>query len=203
MPTPRKITDLPIATTANAGDLLYIRQGTDDSQITFSNLSAAISGPTGALLAANNLSDLDNVATARSNLNVLAAGDTAALNASNDFDFNIQEKVRLQNYSETVVNGGNLNGTFDFDLENGNVFTGTVTGNVTFTFSNAPASGQAGSLVMILTDAGAHAITFPGSVEWAGGTAPVLTTAGVDLLIFTTVNGGTTWYGAVAALDLS
>jgi hypothetical protein len=32
-------------------------------------------------------------------------------------------------------------------------------------------------------------------VKWPGGTAPTLTSSGVDMLTFTTYDGGTTWFG--------
>jgi hypothetical protein len=90
-----------------------------------------------------------------------------------------------------------------FDLTTGNVFSATADADVTITFSNPAAAGQASSISLILTNGGAHAITWPASVDWPGGTAPTLTAVGVDLLVFTTVDAGTTWYGALAALNLS
>lgn len=156
-----------------------------------------------ALLGANNLSDLASAATARGNLNVASADDTALKTATNDFTFNIQDKMQIRNYSETTVTDGSITGVHSFDLANGNVRTATVTGNVTVSFANPPAAGQAGSMSLILTNGGAHTITWPGSVKWPGGTEPSLTAAGVDMLIFTTVDGGTTWYGSLAGADYS
>ena len=49
--------------------------------------------------------------------------------------------------------------------------------------------------------ASGYTVTWPASVDWAGGVAPTLTTAGVDILEFITVDGGTTWHGMVASLD--
>jgi hypothetical protein len=60
--------------------------------------------------------------------------------------------------------------------------------------------------VEIIQDAGAtgYAVTWPSSVDWAGGTAPTLTSAAsaVDVFAFSTRDGGVTWYGFTAALDL-
>jgi hypothetical protein len=39
-------------------------------------------------------------------------------------------------------------------------------------------------------------------VDFAGGSAPGLTTAGVDVLVFTTIDAGTRWYGFAAGLDM-
>ena len=107
-------------------------------------------------------------------------------------------------YSEDVnAIGSTGGGTQDIDLTLGNVVTATVdTSANTFTFSNPPASGKAGSFTLILTNGGSQTVNFPASVDWAGGTAPTLTTSGVDVLTFTTVDGGTIYYGFAAGLDM-
>jgi hypothetical protein len=72
----------------------------------------------------------------------------------------------------------------------------------TFTFSNPPASGDFGAFVLELTNGGAFAITYPASVDFPGGVAPTLTASGVDQLVFTTRDGGTTYFAFVAGLDI-
>ena len=44
-----------------------------------------------------------------------------------------------------------------------------------------------------------------GSVDWAAGTAPTLSTGSgdVDVFVFLTVDGGTIYYGFTAGQDLS
>ena len=107
-------------------------------------------------------------------------------------------------YSENVnAIGSTGGGTQDIDLHLDNVVSATVdTSANTFTFSNPPASGKSGSFTLILTNGGSQTVNWPASVDWAGGTAPTLTTAGVDVLTFTTIDGGTTWYGFAAGLDM-
>jgi len=111
---------------------------------------------------------------------------------------------KLNKYSETVNSIGSTGGgTQDIDLNSGSVVTATVdTSANTFTFSNAIASGDCSSFTLILTNGGSQTVNWPASVNWAGGTAPTLTTSGVDVLTFTTVDGGTTWYGFAAGLDM-
>ena len=118
---------------------------------------------------------------------------------------NTLQRPKLLDYGETVNAIGSIGGgTQDIDLELGNVVTGTVdTSTTTFTFSNPPASGTAGSFTLILTNGGSQTVNWPGSVDWAGGSAPDLTSSGVDVLTFVTVDGGTTWYGFPAGLDMS
>jgi hypothetical protein len=76
-------------------------------------------------------------------------------------------------------------------------FSLTMTGNTTFTFS-AQSSGYSAGFVVELTGNGGT-VTWPTSVDWAGGTAPDAPASGeTDLLVFNTRDGGTTWYGMLA-----
>jgi len=82
------------------------------------------------------------------------------------------------------------------DCHNGNMFSLTTSGNTTFTFSNPPASGTAFGFTLKLVAGGTHTITYPASVDWAGGSAPDAPASGeTDVLVFITHDGGTTWYG--------
>lgn len=117
----------------------------------------------------------------------------------------ILQRPVLKDYGETVNALGDLGGgTDDIDLTLGNVVSATVsTATQTFTFSNPPASGTAGSFTLFLTNGGSQTVTWPASVDWAGGAAPTLTSSGVDILTFTTIDGGTTWYGFAAGLAMA
>ena len=93
-------------------------------------------------------------------------------------------------------------GTQDIDLTLGNSVSGTVdTSTTTFTFSNPTASDELCIFSIVLTNGGSQTVNFPASVDWEGGTAPTLTAAGVDILIFATVDGGTIWHGQSYSLD--
>ena len=56
---------------------------------------------------------------------------------------------------------------------------------------------------LITVNAGAYSITWPASVDWVGGSAPILTSSGTDVLVFYTDNGGTKYYGFVTGKNLS
>ena len=87
------------------------------------------------------------------------------------------------------------------NLRDGNVFEHDLTENVTYTFSNPAASGRASAFVLkIIQDSSARTITWPGSVDWAAATAPTITATnnGVDVFVFLTIDGGTTYYGFTA-----
>ena len=78
-------------------------------------------------------------------------------------------------------------------------YTLTTSGNTTFTFTGAPSSGQVGTFSLIITAGGTHTLTWPASVDWAGGTAPDAPASGEkDIYTFMTVDGGTNWYGFLA-----
>ena len=111
--------------------------------------------------------------------------------ASSNFADNVLQRPVLKDYGETKV----AMSAHDVDLELGNVFTYTLSGGQTVTFTNPPASGTAGSFTMIVTNGGSATLTWPTSVDWPAATAPTLTASGVDVLFFTTIDGGTTWYG--------
>lgn len=110
----------------------------------------------------------------------------------------------IESYGEEVnAIGATGGGTQDINLASGNVVTATVdTSANTFTFSNPPASGKCGSFTLILTNGGSQTVNWPAAVDWAGGTAPTLTTSGIDVLTFTTVDAGTIWYGFLAGADM-
>jgi hypothetical protein len=112
---------------------------------------------------------------------------------------NILQRPELKDYSETKV----AMGANDVDLSAGNVFTKTISGATTLTFSNPPASGKAGAFTLILTNGGSATVTWPTSVDWAAATAPTLTAAGVDVLTFTTIDGGTIWYGIASGIGMA
>jgi len=104
----------------------------------------------------------------------------------------------MKDYAETKA----AMAAHDVDLTLGNVQTYTLSGNQTLTFSNPPASGSAGSFTLIVTNGASATLTWPTSVDWAGGTAPTLTASGIDILTFTTIDGGTIWYGFLAGADM-
>ena len=87
--------------------------------------------------------------------------------------------------------------TQTLDLSTGTTFSFTPSGATTVSFTNAPASGIAiGFSVEIVGDG--SAITWPSSVKWPSGVAPVAL-ASKELYTFVTTDGGTTYYGKKAA----
>jgi hypothetical protein len=115
----------------------------------------------------------------------------------------------MKDYAETVYAGGNTSTAQTLALTNGNVQTWTMTGNCTFTMPSGSTLQAGSSLTLILTQDGTGSRTGAfTSVKWAGGTAVTLTTTattGIDILTFTTFNGGASpvWHGFAAGLAMA
>lgn len=133
-----------------------------------------------------------------SDADLVTAGGTLAMAD------NLVTRPKIQDYGETHNAIGSIGGgTQDIDITLGNDVSATVdTATTTFTFSNPSASGTTCSFTLELTNGGSQTVNWPASVRWPGGTAPSLTASGVDILTFRTRDGGTTWDGFAAGLDM-
>lgn len=103
-------------------------------------------------------------------------------------------------YSLTSTSPTSTSNAVTFDIENGNSFQHTLTENTTVTLSNPAASGKFCEIIVkfIQDSTGSWTVTWPASVKWPGGAAPVITTTlttGVDIIALKTWDAGTTWYG--------
>jgi hypothetical protein len=95
----------------------------------------------------------------------------------------------------TTATTYNAAGTTNIDLALNRFFKFTVAGGIsTIAFINI--TQNVPSFRVSITNGGLFAQTWPGTVVWLSGAAPKLQSAGVDLLEFTSPDGGTTWYGA-------
>jgi len=122
-------------------------------------------------------------------------------------DVSITGELTADSYNESYNAVTSTTNATTVDCEAGNVASHTLTENTTFTFSNPPASGTAYAMaIRIIQDASAsgYTVTWPTSVDWPSATAPTLTAtaSAVDWFVFTTVDGGTTWYAFTAGKAL-
>ena len=182
----------------------------------------------------NNLSDLANAATARTNLG-LAIGtnvqaydativvdadlgvtvqaydaDTTKNDVANTFtaDQIISGELTADSYNESYAAVTSTTNATTVSCEAGNTFTHVLTENTTFTFSAPPVTGTAYTFTLkVVQDASASGftLTWPTSVDWPAATAPTLTAtaSAVDVFVFYTHDGGTTWYGFIAGQGLA
>jgi len=125
--------------------------------------------------------------------------------SAGDYDFNTRDaqNVRLVKYYEKFTALGNISGATNLDLSLTNHFTCTLTGNVTFSFTNVPVSPTSIMLPIVLwtkqDGTGSRTITWPGTVNWQNAITPTPTTTGLhtDKWLFTTIDNGSNWSGDV------
>ena len=173
--------------------------------------SLAIAG-TAVTSTAAELNILDGVTATTAELNyndITTLGTSEAskvVTADANGDVNLAEELKAKSYNETYLAVTSSGGATTVNCETGNMFSHTLTENTTFTFSNPPASGTGYSFTLkIVQDSTARTITWPSSVDWAAATAPTISTGSgeVDVFVFFTTNGGTTFYGFTAGQVLS
>ena len=138
----------------------------------------------------NNLDDLIKAISDVADAALPAAGGT------------LTGTLKVLDTEYTVVAKGNISGAVTFDLATGNMFTATITAEVTsVTFTNVPAEGCV--VTLRLVNSGAYAFG-TGTKNWPGGSPPSdLATAGTHIVTAVTADGGTTWDMAAAMLLLS
>ena len=156
----------------------------------------------GITATAAEINKLDGVTATTTELNYVDVTTLGLTEASKAVTADANGVVSFDNgtidESTTITSSSNA---ATINLRDGNVFLHDLTENVTYTFSNPAASGRASAFVLkIIQDSSARTITWPGSVDWAAATAPTLTTTnnGVDIFVFLTIDGGTTYYGFTA-----
>jgi len=131
-----------------------------------------------------------------------------AMSFSTGLNNDLNERLRITSAGVVEFKAGitedavTLTGTTTtIDLATATNFVHDLTGATTYTFSNPATTGNATAFTLkIIQDSTARAVTWPASVDWAGGTAPTLTATnnGVDVFVFYTIDGGTTYYGFTA-----
>tara|TARA_B110000503_G_scaffold61115_1_gene97000 strand:- start:1121 stop:2170 length:1050 start_codon:yes stop_codon:yes gene_type:complete len=201
------VTEVLSATEARA--VLNVEDGATADQ-TDAEIRAAVAAATDSNVyddaAVTKLGGIEALADVTDATNVAAAGalltSGGTMSGTLSLADNIVSRPVLEDYAIQGSAVGAVGATRTFDCAVANYFTATLDQACTFTFSNPPATGDAGGFRLVLTNGGAYAITFPAAVDWDGGTAPTLTAAGVDIMDFTTSDAGTIWYGTVVGLDM-
>lgn len=89
---------------------------------------------------------------------------------------------------------GNSSTSQTINWANGSSQFSTLTGSVTYTFTNAVAGGA--YVMKIYTGAGSFTATWPGNVKWAGGSAPTITTAAAKYDVINFYYDGTYFFGS-------
>jgi len=147
------------------------------------------------------------------------SGDIALTSTANPIRFSINNSERMRidstgatvtgslkptTYQETYV-AKSAASTVTCDLATGTSFSLTMAQNTTFAFTNPPSSGTAFSFTLFVTQhSTAVTLTWPNTVDWAGGSAPDAAGANeVQAYGFITRDGGTTYYGFLGGTALA
>lgn len=87
------------------------------------------------------------------------------------------------------------------DCLTANNFTAILTAPAVFSFTNVPTVDGAYACTLKLTSAG-NVVTWPAGTVWPTATPPTLS-AGTDVFVFYTHDGGTTWYGFTSGQEIA
>ena len=193
----------------------YVQQGATSGN----GISGSVNSEAGTFTVTSNATNANTGNTivyrdASGNFSAGTITGTLSGNATNISQYTINQNVGTGNsptfagltstgivFSESVQEDYDaLSGTSPApDADNAGGFSLSTTGNTTFTFVGVT-SGRAVGFVLQITAGGTHTITWPSSVDWAGGTAPDAPASGEsNLYVFYTRDGGTNWIGVLSA----
>ena len=170
----------------------------------------------GLLAAAAELNILDGATLSTAEINYLAGvtlgqviaskAVTAGATGRVDMQGNRFDNAQLQSYSETVDVQGSIAGSLILSMGDANVHTCTLTVAVTSVlFNNPPATDIRGSFTLEVSNPD-YDITWPASVKWPAGVTPPKSSGGasaLDIYMFTTTDGGSTWMGFQVGFNMS
>jgi len=196
-----KISQMTAASSASGTQEYEVNDGGTTKKVTGAQIAAYVNGEL-------TLADLGITSSAAeinyTDITTLGTSEASkAVTADANGDVTLAAELKATSYNETYVAVTSSGAATTVNCEAGNTFSHTLTENTTFTFSNPPASGTAYTMsVEIIQDASAsgYTVTWPSSVDFPDATAPTLTdtASAVDVFVFSTRDGGTTWYGFTA-----
>ena len=162
----------------------------------------------GVTSTATEINLLDGVTATTAEINYLDVTTLGTTEASKAVTADANGVVTFDNgISEEYTAVTSSSNATTVNLRDGTNFSHTLTENTTFTFSNPASSGKVSAFTLkIVQDASAsgYTVTWPTSVDWPSATAPTLTAtaSAVDVFVFYTHDGGTTYYGFTAGQAL-
>ncbi len=169
---------------AGSGDVLGAGPSTVDNLVLFGNATGDTLKESGKSIA-----------------NVSFVNEAETRSAAIDLANNQLKQAELKDWSETTTTSA-TSGAVTLDCALGNVFSATLTGDVTsISLINPPQTGKSGTVVWIVTQNAttAKTIALPTGSVWASGTTADFSTLGaVYILTFKTIDGGTSWVVASA-----
>jgi hypothetical protein len=176
----------------NKGQWVTLASAAAPSTIQMSGPILSYDGATGAIVA-----DIKAVQT----LGATAADWIVSLSAPGGAGLGYNQYTGSQFYAAGIFEGAaDLAAGSTADLSTATTFIKTATAAWALAVTGIPAGAQ-GSFVLELTNGGAFSFTPPAGTKFAGGVAPTLTVAGVDILGFYKLDGGA-WRMLVLGKDV-
>ena len=217
----------PTTGNLNAGELainyndgkLYYKDNAGTPAIQLIGARLGTNTTTGATVATALGSELNKTgglvsqsATLAANNILLGGGSGVAVSSSNLLSTSAAVTsgtyIKAIGYADTVVALGNTGTAINLDVVSGGVFTATLTGNATITLRYPVSSGSSSFTLILSNDA-----TPSRTVAWAGGSfkfpggaaslSRTTTANAIDIWVFFTPDGGTTWYGNIAMKNMT
>jgi hypothetical protein len=165
------------------------------------NLATALTDETGTGVAVFNVSPALTTPKITTGIQNASAATVISMDSSTFFSGAFSDEVTALGSTGTATT---------INLDDGNVFTATLTGNCTFTLASSNStSNRASSFTLVLANDATPSRTIAwagGSFKWPGGAATLARTTtanAVDVWVFFTVDGGTTWYGNISQKNLT
>jgi hypothetical protein len=121
------------------------------------------------------------------------------------FDTDTAKTDVAQSFSKaqrgTVIAHGSLiaNTAFRQDFSLGNMFSMTLAGSITINNPTNQVAGQAGNIT--ITNGGSHTVSWGSDWDFAGGTVPVITVSGTDVLSYYVTSANNITVAAVQAVS--
>ena len=161
----------------------------------------------GVTSTATELNILDGVTATTAELNYLDIATLGLTAASKAVTADANGVITLDNgFSEEYAAVASSSNVVSLNLRTANNFSHDLTEATTVSFTNPAASGKVSAATLrIIQGSTPRAITWNSSIKWAADTAPTLSQAddAVDIFVFYTVDGGTTYYGFTAGQVMS
>jgi molybdopterin-binding protein len=179
-------------------------EGDDHLRLLKSTIKNTLPALTGAMTASHvelNVLDGATLSTVELNYNDVPTLGTVESSRTVTADaVGTTKNLKTQKHSEIVNALGTVSTSTAIDFNSGNVVTATIASGASFSLTNPPTNGIAGSLLLILINAGTATSLFPSGVKWAGGSTPTLSTSGTDLIKLVTTDNGSNWYATLDGL---
>lgn len=187
------------------GDTLTIAGGT--------NATTSMSGDTLTVnvddaFLVNNADDTTTGTVTMANLivgdagNIGSASDTDAIAIASDGEVTLSQRTTFSKAIKTPLTTNTDGATITFDLDESSTHRVTLGGNRSLAISNED-HGQKFIITLIQDGTGSRTVNWFGTINWAGGSAPTLTTTAGAADVFGFINVGTfTYYGFVIGQNI-